>query len=127
MRIVRSPRAAAAVWDAMQLRDTIGSEEAVLVVVDPSELPRTRATLDLLSERIGEGTYRADPQGAGAGSALALSWGVEMSEAASGLRRAAKISPGDKYLDAKLCTHLHRHGTGSLRAEADRCSISEYL
>ena len=43
VRIVRSPRAAAAVSEAMQLQDTIGSEEAVLVVVDPSELARTWA------------------------------------------------------------------------------------
>ena len=41
VRIVRSPRAAAAVSEAMQLQDTIGSEEAVLVGVDRSELPRT--------------------------------------------------------------------------------------
>ena len=53
VRIVRYPRAAAAVSDAMQLQDTIGSEEAVLVVVDPSELPRTWASLGFLSERIG--------------------------------------------------------------------------
>ena len=50
VRIV--PRAAAAVSEAMQLQDTIGSKEAVLVAVDPSELQRTWASLDLLSEKI---------------------------------------------------------------------------
>ena len=92
----------------------------MFVVVGPSELPRTWASLELLSEKIGEGTYRAEPQGEGAGSALEHGWGAEMSEAASALRRAAKISLGDIHLDAKLYTHVHPHGTGFLRAEADR-------
>ena len=127
VRIVRSPRAAAAVVEAMQLQDTIGSEEAVLLVVDPSGLPRTLASLDLLSEKIVEGTYRATPQGTGAAAELEPGWGSDMSEAASALRGAAKITLGDLHLDAKLYTHLHPHGTGSLRAESDRVSISEYL
>ena len=41
VRIVRSPRAQAAVEESLQLKDTIGAEEAVLVLVDPAELPRT--------------------------------------------------------------------------------------
>ena len=114
VRIVRSPRAAAAVAEAMHLQDTIGSEEAVLVVVDPSELPRTWASLDLLSEKIGEGTYRATPQGNGAAAELEPGWGSDMSAAAYALRGAAKITLGDLHLDAKLYTHLHPHGTGSL-------------
>ena len=31
------------------------------------------------------------------------------------------------HLEAKIYTHLHPHGTGSLRAESDRCSMSECL
>ena len=62
MRPVRSPRALAVAEESLQLKDTIGAEEAVLVLVDPAELPRTLASLDLLSEKIGEGTYRAEPQ-----------------------------------------------------------------
>ena len=42
--------------------------------------------VDLLSENIGEGTYRAEPRGDGAGSALEIGWGAGMSEAASALR-----------------------------------------
>ena len=53
--------------------------------------------------------------------------GDEMSQAATALRGAAKITLGDLHLDAKLHTHLHPHGTGSLRAESDRVSMSEYL
>ena len=102
VRIVRSPKAAAAVAEAMHLQDTIGSEEAVLVVVDPSELPRTWASLDLLSEKIGEGTYRATPQGSGAAAELEPGWGSDMSEAATALRGATKITLGDLHLDAKL-------------------------
>ena len=66
VRIVRSPRAVAAAEESLQLKATIGAEEAVLVLVDLAELPRTWASLDLLSEKIGEGTYRAEPQGDGA-------------------------------------------------------------
>ena len=50
-----------------------------------------------------------------------------MSEAAIALRGAAEITLGDLHLDAKLYTHLHPHGTGSLRAESDRVYMSEYL
>ena len=41
VRIVLSPWALAAVEVSLQLQDTIGAEEAVLVLVDPAELPRT--------------------------------------------------------------------------------------
>ena len=50
-----------------------------------------------------------------------------MSEAATALRGAAKITLCDLHLDAKLYTHPHPYGTGSLRAESDRVSMSEYL
>ena len=61
VRVQRTTRLSARMSDALELQDTIGDEEAVLVVVDPQELPRTWATFDLLSERIGEGTYRVMP------------------------------------------------------------------
>ena len=118
VRIVRSPRAVAAAEESLQLKDTIGAEEAVLVLVDPAELPRTWASLGLLSERIGERTYRAEPQGDGSASELDPGWGADMSQAAAALRGAAKITLGDLHLDAKLHTHLHPHGTGSLRPRA---------
>ena len=57
VRVHRTTRLSAAVSDTMELQDTIGDEQAVLVVVDPQELPRTWASLDLLGEQIGEGTY----------------------------------------------------------------------
>ena len=50
-----------------------------------------------------------------------------MSQAATALRGAAKITLGDLRLDAKLYTQLHPHCTGFLRAESDTCSMSEYL
>ena len=79
VRIVRSPRALAAVEESLHSKDTIGAEEAVLVLVDPAELPQTWASLDLLSEKICEGTYRAEPQGNGSASELGPGWGVDMS------------------------------------------------
>ena len=48
--------------DNLELRDTIGEEEVVFVVVDPQELPRTWASVDLLGERIGECTDRTIPE-----------------------------------------------------------------
>ena len=98
-----------------------------MVLVDPAELPRTWASLDLLSEKICEGTYRAEPQGDGSASELDPGWGADTSQAATALRGAAKIALGDLHLDAKLHTHLRPHGTGFLRAERDRVSISEYM
>ena len=62
VRVQRTARLSAAVSDTMELQDTVGDEEAVLVVVDPQELPRTWASLDLLAEQIGEGTYRPTPE-----------------------------------------------------------------
>ena len=97
VRIVRSPRAVAATEESLQLKDTIGAEEAVLVLVDPAELPRTWASLDLLSERIGEGTYRAEPQGDGSASELDPGWGADMSQATTALRGAANITLGDLH------------------------------
>ena len=91
VRIVRSPRAVAAAEESLQLKDTIGAEEAVLVLVDPAELPRTWASLDLLSETIGEGTYRAEPQGDGSASELDPGWGADMSQAAAPPRSHSAI------------------------------------
>ena len=64
VRAQRTARLSAAVSDTMELQDTVGDEEAVLVVVDPQELPRTWASLDQLGEQIGEGTYRVTPEDA---------------------------------------------------------------
>ena len=65
----------------MELQDTIGVEEAVLVVVvDPQELPRTWASVDLLGEQIGEGTYRAMPEDVPLGQSVTMDedWGVQL-------------------------------------------------
>ena len=90
VRIVRSPRAPAATEESIQLKDTIGAEDAVLVLVGPAELPRTCASLDLLSETICEGTYRAESQGNGSARELHAAWGADMSQAANALRGAPR-------------------------------------
>ena len=57
VRIQRCARAAAAVAEALALEDTIEQEETVLVVVDavdPSEMPRTWGSVDLLKANMGD-------------------------------------------------------------------------
>ena len=113
----------------MELQDTIGDEEAVLVVVDPQELPRTWASVDLLSEQIGEGTYRAMPEDVSLDQSVTMDedWGVQLKASVANLQQTASIKMGEVHLDAKLFPHLHPHGSGSLRAEDDRVSMQEYL
>ena len=113
----------------MELQDTIGDEEAVLVVVDPQELPRTWANVDLLGEQIGEGTYRAMPEDVAPDQSVTMDedWGVQLKASVANLQQTASIKLGEVHLDAKLFPHLHPHGSGSLRAEDDKVSMQEYL
>ena len=80
VRVHRTTRLSAAVSDTMELQDTIGDEEAVLVVVDPQELPRTWASVDLLAEQIGEGTYRAVAEDVAPDQSVTMDedWGVQL-------------------------------------------------
>ena len=75
----------------MELQDTIGDEEAVLVVVDPQELPRTWASVDLLGEQIGEGSYRAMPEEAALDQTVttAEQWGTQIQTAVADLKQTA--------------------------------------
>ena len=129
VRVQRTARLSAAVSDTMELQDTAGDEEAVLVVVDPQELPRTWASLDQLGEQMGEGTYRATPDDAALEQSVTMEeqWRPQMTVVVSGVQQAARITLGDMHLDAKLFPHLHPHGSGSLRAEDDKVSMTEYL
>ena len=78
----------------MTLGDTLGEDPDVLVVVDPGELPRSYATVDILREQVGSASYRVVPTGAAgdsqastsrarAGALLALpqGWGEAMQQA----------------------------------------------
>ena len=84
------------------LADTLGAETDVLVVVDPRELPRNYATVDLLAEQVGDACYRVAGRPAEARSAASMTdvtpssdpqlppdWGRAMSEAAQGLKHAS--------------------------------------
>ena len=129
VRVQRTARLSAAISDTMELQDTIGDEEAVLVVVDPQELPRTWASVDLLGEQIGEGTYRAMPEDVAPDQSVTMDedWGVQLKASVANLQQTASIKLGEVHLDAKLFPHLHPHGSGSLRAEDDKVSMQEYL
>ena len=76
----------------------------MLVVVGPQELPRTWASLDLLAEQIGEGTYRPTPEDAALEQNVTMEdqWGPQMTAAVSGMQQAARITLGDVHLDAKF-------------------------
>ena len=67
----------------------MGDEEAVLVVVDPQELPRTWASVDLLGEQIGEGTYRAMPEDVSLDQSVTMDedWGVQLKASAANLQQ----------------------------------------
>ena len=128
VRVQRTARLSAAVSDTMELQDTIGDEEAVLVVVDPQELPRTWASVDLLGEQIGEGTYRAMPADVAPDQSVTMGedWGVQLKASVANLQQTASIKLGEVHLDAKLFPHLRPRGSGSLRAEDDKVSMQEY-
>ena len=120
MRLQRTPR----VDDAleMSLGETLGAEEAVLVIVDPADLPKSWGSIDLLAEGIGDAAYRVSPEvAAGTSAENADSMTAEQANAlsysADVFRRQAKVTYGDRHLDAKLFPAMHPHGTGSLRAE----------
>ena len=100
-----------------------------MVVVDPQELPRTWASIDLLGEQIGEGTYRAMPEEAASDEPVtaAEQWGTQMKAAVADLKQTANITLGDLHLDAKCFPHLHPRGSGSHKAEDDKVSMTEYL
>ena len=40
----------------------MGAEEAVLVIVDPVDLPKTWGSIDLIAEGIGDAEYRVSPE-----------------------------------------------------------------
>ena len=122
VRLQRTQKRSPAAGDAATLGDTLGAETDVLVVVDPGELPRTYATVDILAEKIGDARYRvvpgdgADETGAGSvettgAGLLPPGWGEAMRQAAEGM--AARVTLGDPHLDAKLFVYLLPHGTGS--------------
>jgi len=82
VRLQRTPR----VDDAleMSLEETLGAEEAVLVIVDPADLPKSWGSIDLLAEGIGDAAYRVSPEvAAGTSSENADSMTAEQANALS--------------------------------------------
>ena len=111
----------------------MGEEGTVLVVVDPTELPRSWAAIQDLSEKlIGDAEYRVLPSETAADAReaaprhLPQAWASEVRDAAQVLQRTVRITLGDRHLDAKLFVHLHPFGTGSLRSEEGSGGIQMY-
>ena len=96
MRLHRTSRVSAVAESTLQ--ETLGAEAQVLVIVDPSELPRAFHSIDVLAERIGDSAYRCEalpmrlphaaPADAATGSRADLphTWGRDMQAAATALR-----------------------------------------
>ncbi len=84
-----------------------------------------------MGEKIGNAEYRAAAHSADGAEEhsvdLPSTWGPDMSEAAKEMERTARVTLGDRNLDAKLFPQWHPYGTGSLEAEEDNVSMSEYL
>ena len=114
------------------LSETIGSESSVLVIVDPSEMPRNWKSVDILSEAIGEAEYRVtaeDAQGTivgDSGKTLSACDAAALQTSAQHLRKDAKVTLGDYNLDAKLFPDKHPYGSGSLRAEEGSGGMQQY-
>ena len=138
------------VQDAVEstIDSTLGSECAVLVVVDPVSLPKSWCSVDLFSEQIGDAEYRVSqrdvPKTTGKTDAseqetpptcmnldaeslsLPSEWGCKMRDVSSDLRRSARVTLGDMHLDAKLFPHLHPYGSGSFRSEEHTPGMQRY-
>ena len=63
VRLQRTPRVAAVVETTLQ--ETLGAETEVLVVVDPTELPRGFHSVDILAEHIGAAADRSNATNTG--------------------------------------------------------------
>ena len=125
VRLQRTHRSSSAIEST--LGDTIGSEESVLVVVDPKELPKTLASLDLFADSIGSATPRAPGETDRPPAERSHVTTAEASDAVRGLQESVKVTLGDWRLGAKMFPRLHPHGTVSLRSEEGDCSMSECL
>ena len=105
---------------ATTLGETLGAEAAVLVIIDPGELPQSWASIEALAGIIGEEEYRlevdtpkavssvAESHDAVAAGATILS-ATESSiiqKAAAELRQKSMVTLGDCHLDAKEVVSL---------------------
>ena len=115
------------------LGETIGSESAVLVMVDPAEMPRNWKSVELLAEKIGEEEYRVIAEERHADGTvdadqvlLSATDAVSLQTSAARLGRVAKVTLGDMHLDAKLFPDKHPYGSGSLRSLEGSCKMQTF-
>ena len=123
---------------SVTIGETLGSEDAVLVLVDPEDLPRSWATLDALAEPIGEAVPRASGEVADAGAArgagqggpmdieMRPEWFRDITAAVRDSEQSSTVTLGDNHLDAKLFPDLHPYGTGSLHGEEGSGGMQRY-
>ena len=124
VRASRGGRARGRAGVEQTLGETLGEEEAALVIIDPKEMPRTWAEVGA-AENIGECVPRPEEPAPAEAPAEAGPGGggdperhaVRTAAASRAVQETSYVTLGDPHLDAKLFPHLHPYGSGSLRAE----------
>ena len=96
--------------------DTMQSEDAVLVVLDPGEFPASWAVVDHFAESIGSMSFRPAEGGQESDLPLDASLSTNVQQTADALRTQAFAKLSDPHLDAKVFPHLHPWGSGSLHS-----------
>ena len=102
---------------ASVLGDTMGSEQAVLVMIDPAEFPKNWTSVNVLANQLGDAQYRVQADANPESIPLPTEWGSMMQCAAADLGNSCHVSFGDRHLDAKMFPALHPHGSGSVYGE----------
>lgn len=104
------------------LNETLGDEEAALVIIDPKEAPSSWAEVAAAAE-IGECRFRPTE----GQEARDEDQAIVTAKAAEDVENVSYVTFGDPHLDAKVQPNLHVHGTGSLRGEEGAGALQQYL
>ena len=126
VRAARTARTRAAVEQT--LGETLGDEDAALVIIDPKEMPRVWAQV-WAAENIGACVPR--PGGGPPGDApeegeAELRADARTTASAREVQETSYVTLGDPHLDAKLFPHLHPYGSGSLRADEGAGGLQKF-
>ena len=97
--------------------DTLQDEDAVLVVLDPGEFPKSWAVVNSLADVVGLASYRVESAGGSEAQPVDAELRDGVQEAASNVTQQAYVKLNDPHLDAKVFPHLHPWGSGSLYSQ----------
>ena len=105
--------------DALEqvIGDTLQDEDAVLVVLDPGEFPKSWAVVNSLADVVGSASYRVESATGNEAQPIDADLRKGVQETASKLSQQAYVKLNDPHLDAKVFPHLHPWGSGSLYSQ----------